>query len=256
MKCPVDISGCAEVTAKSLQCLGFKPTGKIVFPMNTAQLAKDRPNPGPYIVGVVSALQDTQQLTLTHLCRELPQHPGHISNSSWSHPHRAHRITHHQIEPTGDEHKLRLIGPGDGHNQLIENPGILIIAMAAAQRYIDRVSKAVSFTGFVQRACSRIKRILMKGAVQHLVALVKAVLGAVTVMNIPIDNENTLQPQVANRPYGTYGDTVEQTESHSPVKLGMVARGTNQAQPIVNLSLVQSLDAIDDRTDGIQGGFK
>ena len=125
--------------------------------------------------------------------------------------------------------------------------------MPADERHVDRVSPATTLAGLHQGAAARVERVLVDRAVEHLRLAGEAVLDAVAVVHVPVDDQHPFITEVPARPAGADGDVVEQAKAHGLVALGMVARGADQVEPVVDLTAVESPDAIDHRPGCEQG---
>jgi hypothetical protein len=64
--------------------------------------------------------------------------------------------------------------------------------------------------------------------------LFEYMLNAIAVMDVPVDNQDSLQAQDLTGEGGTQGNVVEQAESHGPAFFGMMTRRTGQNESIVD----------------------
>jgi hypothetical protein len=77
--------------------------------------------------------------------------------------------------------------------------------------------------------------ILVRAEVEHGVVLFKDMLGAVSVMDIEIDNEHSLVADLLGITRAD-SDVIEYAESHCPVGLGMVAGRSHRAESTFYMS--------------------
>ena len=124
--------------------------------------------------------------------------------------------------------------------------------MPADERHVDRVSPATTLAGLHQGAAARVERVLVDRAVEHLRLPGEAVLGAVAVVHVPVDDHHPFVAQSLARPAGADGHVVEQAEAHGLVTLRMVPGWPDQAETVVDLAAIEPLDAIDHRSGGTQ----
>src|SRR5439155_15569783 len=87
----------------------------------------------------------------------------------------------------------------------------------------------------------------MNAEKHHLGTLIKNVLGAVAVMNVPIDDENFGQMVSYSGVMSGQSDVIEQAESHAARGCGMMTRRTHQAERVL-------LGPFDDRIDRRHAG--
>ena len=80
---------------------------------------------------------------------------------------------------------------------------------------------------------------------EYRVVLVKNILRAVTVMNVPIGNQNTLCVVGVLRMPGGHRDGIKQAETHAASRARMVARRANGAESIAHLPRENRIDSGD-----------
>ena len=85
----------------------------------------------------------------------------------------------------------------------------------------------------------------MAGQVQNLVCVIKTVLGAVAVVQIPVNNHDPFHAEFLHGPAGTNGHVIEQAEPHGLIQFCMMTRRAHRAERVVNLPLLYPSDTVD-----------
>jgi hypothetical protein len=88
--------------------------------------------------------------------------------------------------------------------------------------------------------------------VEHLVGLGEDRLGAVAVVDIPVEHEHSLGPTGLDRVSGGDGDVVEQAEAHRTCRLRVVARWAQRAEREPVLACQQPLGRIQRPTGRVE----
>src|SRR3954447_1627465 len=78
----------------------------------------------------------------------------------------------------------------------------------------------------------------------------KNIFRAIAVMHVEIDDRNTLQGVCFQGMGRTDGYVVEQAETHGPIALGMMSRGTNIAKSVLDFFTDYEVDCKDHRARG------
>src|SRR5689334_23387149 len=105
-----------------------------------------------------------------------------------------------------------------GDDDMLKDFHIFLIGAARGQRNINRIPFSWSGTDFVDRSRTRIKRILMGRDEQHGRIVVKAILSAVAVMYVPIDDEDSLCAVLLFEIRRADRDGIEQAKTHCATK--------------------------------------
>ena len=86
----------------------------------------------------------------------------------------------------------------------------------------------------------------MGGKVEDLPILVKNLLGAVAVMEIPVDDQDPLHPVPGQGMPGADGNVVKDAEPRRLRRLGVVARRPDQGKGVVRLPGNHAVDGVHD----------
>src|SRR5690349_19977452 len=108
--------------------------------------------------------------------------------------------------------------------------------MAGIHWHADRQSFSCPFSPFVGPPRSRIMRVLMRAEEQHRAIAVKAVLGAVAVMHVPIDDQHPGDVVPLLSVPRRYRDVIEQAKPHGAIAFGMVPRRSNRTKDMIDRS--------------------
>lgn len=115
--------------------------------------------------------------------------------------------------------------------QLVLEPGEVILpARSHRHREISRGPKSGTLTCFLLFTTPRVKRPAVNGEETDLFVSPEDILGAVTVVDIPVNDQHAVQAVTVDGDLGSQGDVIEQAESHATVGQGMVAGRTHQAE--------------------------
>jgi hypothetical protein len=90
----------------------------------------------------------------------------------------------------------------------------------------------------------------MRAEEKHGAVGVKNILGAVTVMHIPIRNEHFSESMLALRIAGRDGNVIKNAEAHALVGTSMVPRRPHNAKGVLNRAALNR--ALDHRVNGVQ----
>ena len=118
----------------------------------------------------------------------------------------------------------------DRRQDMAINRQVLPVGLAIAHGTIDGKSLAPAGARFAQTARSRVKGRLMGRKIKDVFILVEAVLGAVAVMDIEIDDEDLFNAKAEPGPAGGNGDIVEYAETHGPVMQGVMSRRPHKSE--------------------------
>jgi hypothetical protein len=88
----------------------------------------------------------------------------------------------------------------------------------------------------VDAAGARVEGVLVEGEKEHRGVVVEQVLGAVAVVDVPVDDHHPLDPVPALQVARRHRDVVEQAEAHRPVGLGVVTGRAHAGEPVVDLA--------------------
>src|SRR5690606_13023533 len=116
-----------------------------------------------------------------------------------------------------------------GSNDFIECAAVNFITTANGHRHIQRESRSHAATGFVREARPRITapRILMQTAEQYAGIVPEYRLGAVPVMDIPVNNRNAINSMPSLEVSCCQSNVVVEAEAGRSVSRRMMTRRTH-----------------------------
>ena len=83
----------------------------------------------------------------------------------------------------------------------------------------------------------------MSGKIKDILRSIKTVLGAVTMVQVPVDDGNALQTQTLQTKTGPDRNIVKKAKPHGPVRLGMMTGRPHQGKSVVSLTTHYHLHA-------------
>ena len=99
--------------------------------------------------------------------------------------HAAQRVAAVDVEPGGNEHDLRLeLQALAGPTISVEGMQVICVVHPVDEGYIDRVALPVARAHLIVPPCPGVVGVLVRGDVEHRPVVVKAVLGAVPVVEV------------------------------------------------------------------------
>ncbi len=152
--------------------------------------------------------------------------------------HARQRIHGVGIIAAGDDNQLRLKARQRRNNDGFQRIAPAVIPRAGQQRNIDVVTLPRPHAAIVlTRVAWREAAVLMQGDSQHVVALQVDMLGAVAVMNVPVNDRHLAEPEQRFRSLHGNGDIGEKTEAHRLVRQAVVSGRTRQRIGVIQFSL-------------------
>ena len=129
-----------------------------------------------------------------------------------------------------DAEQVRAPLPRDRRDHVLDERQELVGPAAGRDRQVDRVALSVAAAEVRGRAGPGIQRALVDARVEDLRGAVEDRLGAVAVVDVPVEDQDPLGAALGDRVGRSDGDVVEQAEAHRPVALGVVARRPQAAE--------------------------
>jgi hypothetical protein len=136
-----------------------------------------------------------------------------------------------------------------------ENRDIDILAGSGMQGKIQRIALAAPDTPLPAGACSRIKGVLVQAHVQDRRVILERMLRAVSMVYIPIENSNALNPMLLLGMTRTDRNIVEEAKPHGPVTLRVMPWRTDSTEGRVCLSGEHSINRCYNSTSREQRSF-
>ncbi len=178
---------------------------------------------------VVAAFESADEPGLGERASDIAHRFGKPSEIFCFQSQRANGIFTVAVEPSADQHQFRHDARGEVFQLSAEER--LIIGPRCTERdwHVASEAETVACAGFVAVAGSRVKGPTMYGEEPNTGVVVKDRLRAVAVVNVPIDDENTLQAQRETRCSGQ-GNIVEQAKPHRALGERVMSRRADEAQ--------------------------
>ncbi|MCI0363184.1 MAG: hypothetical protein L0219_04835 [Phycisphaerales bacterium] len=139
------------------------------------------------------------------------------------------------VEAGGDEHELGFVGVGDGDQETLIEMEVGGVVEAGWERRIDGEAFAGAVADLVEVAGVGEEAVLVGTEEENISAVIEGVLGAVAVMDIPVDDEDALKVVVSDGMRGGDGDVVEETKAHGLSGFGVVAWGADEGEGATDL---------------------
>ena len=152
---------------------------------------------------------------------------GHGVVAPGRHPHATQRIARVGVEAGGQQNQIGVERGDHRYDELAHRPVVVGVAGAGFEGHVQRAPEPLGAADVIDRSRPRIEGVLVERDVQHGGVVVEHPLRAVPVMHVVVDDRDPLEPRRARRGR-RHRDAVEQTETHGPIRLGVMPRRTNQ----------------------------
>ncbi len=159
------------------------------------------------------------------------------------------------VEATGDQDQVRSKGDRGRYDQALHHADVLDIATARRHRDVQRGSASRPPTDLAEIACPGIEGKLVGGDVEDRRVVLEAVLGAVAVVHVPIEDQDACRAVLRLQGAGGERDVVEEAESHGVAGLGVMARWAHRSQSRRRLPPQHASREIDRAARGQTGHF-
>ena len=124
-----------------------------------------------------------------------------------------------RVEAGGDDHEVGLEGAHRGLDDVVEGSLVVLVAAAGRERDVERRVALV-----VAGRPIRIERPLVERDEEHGRVVAEDLLGAVSVVDVPVDDRHALEAELGLGVAGGDRDVVEEAEPHRRVRPRMVSR--------------------------------
>jgi hypothetical protein len=169
-------------------------------------------------------------------------------------PHARQRVVPVRVEAHGHEQQLGIEAAADREHDLAVDARIFRVVQARRHRKVDGEPAARPLPHIVEAPRTGIERELVGRDVQHARIAPEAVLGAVAVVDVPVDDRHALEP-ARQGVLGPDRHVVEQAEAHRPVPLRVMARRPHGAEGALDAAVQDTFDRVHDRTRSQQRRF-
>ncbi len=153
---------------------------------------------------------------------------------------------------------LKLLDRGD--DDPLDRRVVAAVAGARRERNVDAVAGARALAGVLdQPRAGREEPVLVQGDRQHAGVVVEGVLGAVAVVDVPVDDRDPLEAVDGAHVLDRDRDVGEDAEAAAFVALGVVAGRPVQRVGVVDVAVPDRLDRLDhaarrERADAVAAG--
>jgi len=179
------------------------------------------------ILGRVSALMADDKASAAQFARRAHDHLHHRPVCVAHAAHPSERIGHAGVEAAGDENEIGPEGMQRGKNDLLDGMKICAVPAAGRQGQVDVGAISLAFAALGQHAdVEGVEAVLMQRDREHLRIVIEGLLGAVAVMDVPIDDGDAAVSVAGERMAGGQRDIGEEAEAARAVALGMMPRRT------------------------------
>ncbi len=204
----------------------------------------------------VAALVHHHQFPAAQTIRRLLHQPGHRPEAVAVQLHPRQRVHGVGIIAAGNDNQLRLKARQRRNNDGFQRIAPAVVPRPGQQRNIDvvtfaRARAAIVLTGITGWEAT----VLMQGDSQHVVALQVDMLGAVAVMNVPVNDRHLAEPQQRFRPLDGNRNIGEETEAHRLVRQAVVSGRSRQRIGIIQLALQHRFHRRAGQAGGETGDF-
>jgi hypothetical protein len=162
---------------------------------------------------IVAPLQHERDAPLRALVRHSRQCRGHPAERSRRKLHRRQGIALGRVEPRAHQDELGHVLRKHGQDHTLEHAPVYGIASARGEGHVDREAGAFALPGFPRSTCAGVKRPLMRRHVEDGWVAIEHLLGAVAVVDVPVDDGDAGEAAGA-RMGGGDRHVVEQAEAH------------------------------------------
>ena len=185
---------------------------------------------------VIAAFQYREDFPPVQRLHLPAQHAGHFPEPLGRYVHIGQGIVRVGVEAGGDDQQIRPVVMHGRNHLLLQHPDINLISCAGFQGDVQGIPPSDPPAALIRRADAGIEGPLVNAAKEDLAHLVKAVMSAVALVYVPVENKNPLQRIAVDGIAGGDGDIVEEAESHRLGIFGMVPRWAHRAENALHLS--------------------
>jgi hypothetical protein len=139
------------------------------------------------------------------------------------------------IKPGRDQNPLRFIPVSDGNHYLIKHPEVLFVAAASGKWNVDRITLTFSRAHLPNGPSAWVVGILMGRNVKNRRVLIECLLGTVSMMDIPVHDQNPLRPVIALEVMGADSCSVKKAKAHRTVPEGMMTGWAHQGKTVLEI---------------------
>lgn len=197
---------------------------------------------------VIAAFENAHESTCAVPFRYAGHLIGHPSEDVGAEFERSERIESMGVESGGEEDELRAEAFDRRQDRIVEGALPFGVAAGRQHRQVDREPLAGSLAAFVSVAGSWVHNawMSMQANEEHAGIGFENVLCSVSVVYVPIQNEDAFQREVVDQMLGGDGDVVEEAKTHRHPPFRVVTRGSYGAKRIVDRTGHYVVDRLQD----------
>lgn len=173
-------------------------------------------------LGRVSTFEKVRNSASTDRRRHFLGNLSHAQKARCGDLHRAEGIRVVGVEAAGNQHEVRVELTRNRCEQARQDSDVLVVSAARWHGDVHRRASAAVDPRLTRGARAWVERKLMGRQIEHRGVIFKAVLAAIPVMNIPVDDQNLFNSACLLKCPRGYRDAVEETEAHRVIRFGVV----------------------------------
>ncbi len=184
----------------------------------------------------VSTLEDVRGSAATRRFGYFSDDLGHDPEARCADLHRAQWVGLVRVEATRNQDEIGVELEGDGREQVLEHPDVLEVAATGWHGDVDGGTASHAGTRFTGGSGSRVERELVGRDVEDRRVALERVLAAVSVVDVPIQDQNPFNSGFLLECFRGDRDIVEQTEPHRAVWFRVVTGGPHSRETAFRLT--------------------
>ena len=154
------------------------------------------------------------------------------------------------VESARDEDQVGAECDCGRRDDALDDADVFRIAAAGGHRHVERRAETAADAGLAMAARARIERELMRRDVRHVRIVLEAVLRAVSVVHIPIEDQDAWRSELRLSHARSDRDVIQETEAHRAVRLGVMARRANRGESARDLVAQRRAHEVDAGSSG------
>lgn len=201
----------------------------------------------------VAAFEDGDEAALAVLGGGLLEEAGEVGEVVVGEVELAEGVVDARIESGGDHDEIWLEAGDGGEEAILKDGADFFHAGPGGEGEIERGPLPFSGSGFIGTTGEGIPGGLVGAGEEDGGVVVKDVLGAVAVVDVPVHDEDFRCTVFFLGVAGADGDVIEEAEAHALGGAGVVAGGTDGAEGALELAGHDEVHGIEDGADGVGG---
>jgi len=187
-------------------------------------------NAGPQSFRVVPSFKGNQNSAGTRFLRNALYDASKGAESIPGNRHAAEGILNKRVEACRDKDELRSVFEGYGLEYPSVNRDVLCVSESRWKGRVHGKPLPIAAPDFIEPSGAGVVGVLVRGKKEHSGITIEGTLGAISVVQVPVHDENLFQPELFLRICRGYRYIIEQAETHAPLWFRMVARRANKSE--------------------------